>query len=58
MAVVAVPSAIASLSLAEAHSALASVAGGIAVLTALAAHAVVLWKMDWNYRRPEAREPR
>jgi hypothetical protein len=52
MAVIAIPSGIGWLSYADTHPALAFTAGVAALLSALIGHAVVLWKMDWNYARP------
>ena len=51
MAVVAIPSGVAWLSLADSRPTLASTAGAAAVLAALIGHVLVLWKMDWGYRR-------
>jgi hypothetical protein len=52
MAVIAIPSGIAWLSYADTHPAFAFTAGVAALLSALIGHAVVLWKMDWNYPTP------
>ena len=52
MGLVAIPAGITWLSLADTRPTVASLAGAIAVAAALAGHAIVLWKMDWNYRRP------
>ena len=51
MAIVAIPSGIASLSIADTRPALAFAAGTTALLAALVGHILVIWKMDWGYGR-------
>jgi hypothetical protein len=52
MALLAIPLGIASAVYAETHPVVAWLLGGGFVATALIGHAVVVWKMERDYRRP------
>ena len=49
MAAIFIPCAVLSMSLVDTQPTLAGMIGAIGVLAAAVGHAVVLWKMDWDY---------